>query len=68
LNNFKPLWKSYYYLKAEYQDILERLQKRHLVYLDPPYHETFTDYNSNKFREDEQCELKLIQINSIEKV
>jgi site-specific DNA-adenine methylase len=31
-------------------------QKRHLVYLDPPYHETFTDYTSNKFGEDEQCE------------
>lgn len=44
---------------CEYNDILNVIEKGDFVYLDPPYHETFTDYTNNKFREDEQKKLKL---------
>lgn len=43
---------------CEYSSILELVEKNDFVYLDPPYHETFTDYTNNKFNEDEQRELK----------
>lgn len=43
---------------CEYSDILELVEKDDFVYLDPPYHETFTDYTNNKFNEEEQIELK----------
>jgi DNA adenine methylase len=44
---------------CEYTSILELVEKEDFVYLDPPYHETFTDYTNNKFNEKEQVELKL---------
>lgn len=44
---------------SEYNMILELVEKKDLVYLDPPYHDTFTDYTNNKFGEDEQKNLKL---------
>lgn len=44
---------------CEYNDILNIIEKGDFVYLDPPYHETFTDYTNNKFGEDEQKKLKL---------
>ena len=44
---------------CEYNDILNVIEKGDFVYLDPPYHETFTDYTNNKFGEDEQKKLKL---------
>jgi DNA adenine methylase len=59
LNNFKTIMKDVNIACSRYQDILELTQKDDLVYLDPPYHDTFTGYTSNKFREDEQRELKL---------
>lgn len=43
---------------CEYDNILELLEKNDFVYLDPPYHETFTDYTNNKFNEEEQLQLK----------
>jgi DNA adenine methylase len=43
---------------CEYTSILELVEKDDFVYLDPPYHETFTDYTNNKFGEDEQRKLK----------
>ena len=43
---------------CEYSSILDLVEKDDLVYLDPPYHGTFTDYTNNKFAEDEQRELK----------
>lgn len=42
-----------------YQAILELTSKDDLVYLDPPYHDTFTDYTNNVFGEQQQCELKV---------
>lgn len=59
LNNFSTIMKDVNIECCEYQDILELTQKDDLVYLDPPYHNTFTDYTSNKFGEEEQHELKL---------
>ena len=44
---------------CEYNNILDIIEKGDFVYLDPPYHETFTDYTNNKFGEDEQKKLKL---------
>jgi DNA adenine methylase len=44
---------------CEYNNILDIIEKDDFVYLDPPYHETFTDYTNNKFGEDEQKKLKL---------
>lgn len=43
---------------CEYTSILDLVEENDFVYLDPPYHETFTDYTNNKFGEDEQKELK----------
>jgi DNA adenine methylase len=43
---------------CEYNSILELVEKNDFVYLDPPYHETFTDYTNNKFNEEEQIQLK----------
>lgn len=43
---------------CEYDNILELVEKDDFVYLDPPYHETFTDYTNNKFGENEQRNLK----------
>ena len=44
---------------CEYKDIYELVEKGDFVYMDPPYHETFTDYTNNKFAEEEQQQLKL---------
>lgn len=44
---------------CNYNSILELVEQKDFVYLDPPYHATFTDYTNNKFAEDEQEELKL---------
>ena len=44
---------------CEYSDIINVVEKGDFVYLDPPYHETFTDYTNNKFGEDEQKKLKI---------
>jgi DNA adenine methylase len=59
LNNFKTIMKDVNIFCCEYQDTFDLIEKNDLVYLDPPYHETFTDYTANKFGEDEQRELKL---------
>jgi DNA adenine methylase len=40
-----------------YQDSLKLADKADLVYFDPPYYETFTDYNGGGFGEEEQKEL-----------
>lgn len=42
----------------DYNNILELVEKYDLVYLDPPYHDTFTDYTKNRFEENEQKKLK----------
>jgi len=44
---------------CEYKSIMGLIEKDDFVYLDPPYHGTFTDYTNNKFDEMEQNELKL---------
>lgn len=59
LENFQKLITHVNVTCHRYQDILDLTVKDDFVYLDPPYHETFTDYTSNKFGEDEQRELKL---------
>lgn len=41
-----------------YSDILKKCKPGDLVYLDPPYHGTFTKYVSEGFNEDNQVELK----------
>jgi DNA adenine methylase len=43
---------------CEYNSILELTNKDDFVYLDPPYHGTFTQYTNNKFGEEEQQKLK----------
>jgi DNA adenine methylase len=43
---------------CEYDNILEIVEKNDFVYIDPPYHNTFTDYTNNKFGETEQINLK----------
>lgn len=43
---------------CEYNMILNLVESCDLVYLDPPYHGTFTDYTNNKFDEEEQIKLK----------
>lgn len=43
---------------CDYKSILELVQKNDFVYLDPPYHGTFTNYTNNKFEENEQKDLK----------
>lgn len=59
LTNFKNIMKDVIIKCIKYQDILELTKKHDLVYLDPPYHNTFTSYNSDKFGEEQQRELKL---------
>lgn len=59
LINFKDIMSNVNIKCCEYQDILDLTVKDDFVYLDPPYHETFTEYTSNKFREEQQRELKL---------
>jgi DNA adenine methylase len=43
---------------CEYNNISEIIEKNDFVYIDPPYHNTFTDYTNNKFGEVEQTNLK----------
>lgn len=59
LTNFKNIIKDVIIKCYDYQDILESVKKHDLVYLDPPYHNTFTSYNKETFGEEQQCELKL---------
>jgi len=59
LTNFKNIIQNVTIKDDRYQSILELTKKNDLVYLDPPYHNTFTSYNSDKFGEDQQHELKL---------
>lgn len=59
LNNFKHIMKDVNILHCEYQSILWLTEKDDLVYLDPPYHNTFTNYNADTFGETQQRELKL---------
>lgn len=44
---------------GDYSSIIEFVEENDFVYLDPPYHGTFTDYTNNRFGEDEQMKLKL---------
>lgn len=41
-----------------YTYIEENIKPGDFIYMDPPYHNTFTDYSKNKFGEEEQKELK----------
>lgn len=43
---------------CEYNNILDIVEKNDFVYIDPPYHNTFTDYTNNKFGDIEQKNLK----------
>lgn len=46
-------------LHCNFKDTLNTIKEGDFVYLDPPYHKTFTDYTSNSFGENEQKELKI---------
>lgn len=43
---------------ADYSKILKNVKKGDLVYLDPPYDESFVDYVKQRFKKDEQMKLK----------
>lgn len=43
---------------GDFSYILEKSNKDDLVYFDPPYHETFTDYTKHTFKDTEQIKLK----------
>jgi len=43
---------------CDYNTILNIVDTNDFVYLDPPYHDTFTDYTNNRFGNTEQIELK----------
>lgn len=58
LRNASEILKKVYITSCKYDDILELINKNDFVYLDPPYHGTFTSYTNNKFCENEQVKLK----------
>jgi len=43
----------------DYKEILNTVNENDFCYMDPPYHNTFTDYTANKFEEEHQKELKI---------
>ena len=59
LKNINKSLKDVHIACVEYQDILELTEINDFVYMDPPYHGTFTDYTCNTFGENEQIQLKL---------
>lgn len=59
LSNFHNAMRDVTIMCCEYQNILGTVEKDDFVYLDPPYHDLFTDYTKNAFGEKEQQELKL---------
>lgn len=56
LTNFKNLFQNVHVSCRGYDNISPN--SKDLVYMDPPYHQTFTNYNKNAFGEDEQTRLK----------
>lgn len=58
LTNVSNSLKNVHIACCEYNNILELVEKNDFVYLDPPYHDTFTDYTNNRFAENEQKQLK----------
>lgn len=59
LTNFKNMMQNVNIVCCEYQDVFDEIQENDFVYLDPPYHDTFTDYHSSTFGEKEQTKLKV---------
>lgn len=53
--------------QGSYETILERAQEGDLVYLDPPYFETFSKYNKQGFNKEEHERLKQVGDNLREK-
>lgn len=43
---------------SDFSYVIEKSKKDDLVYFDPPYHNTFTDYTKHTFKEKEQIKLK----------
>ena len=44
---------------CSYEECEDNIKPGDFVYMDPPYYNTFTDYNKTKFKEEEQKKLKL---------
>ena len=50
--------KKVYFSYCDYTNIIHIVQKGDLVYIDPPYMGTFTNYTPNLFEQNEQVKLK----------
>jgi DNA adenine methylase len=58
INTLSDILKTLQISNVSYDKIKISRGKNNFVYLDPPYHSTFTGYNKSSFGEDEQIKLK----------
>jgi len=58
LEGLSKLWVDTVFEISDYSTVLQKAKEGDFIYLDPPYHETFTSYSKSSFGEKEQKMLK----------